>query len=198
MMKMFSFSRVVRAGSVDGIFTGIVQLSPLSHNGRGEEARCLRIKRLIEIPQNIINIFEANTQANKVRADTSRKLIFGSQLTVRCRCRMNGKTLRVADVGKVAEELQAFDEPLAFFHAAFDTKAENGARTFRQILFGACIIGMTLEAGIFDPTNLWMLFKIFGNSLCILNVTFYAQTQRLDALNSLPAVERCLAGADVA
>ena len=102
-MKMFSFSRVARAGSVDGIFTGIFQLSPLSHYGRGEEAKCLRIERLIEIPQNIINIFETNTQANEVGADTRRDLIFGTELTVRCRCGMNGKTLRVADVGKVTE-----------------------------------------------------------------------------------------------
>ncbi len=42
-----------------------------------------------------------------------------------------------------------------------------------------------------------MLFKIFGDSLRVLNVTFHAQTQRLDTLDGLPAIERSLASADI-
>ena len=143
-------------------------------------------KRLIQIPLDIFDIFETNAQADKIGADTSGNLIFSVKLAV-CGCGgMNGKTARIANVGKVAEELQAFDEFLACFHAAFDAKAEDRACAFGEIFLGACIIGVTLQSGIFDPTDFGMLLKIFGNGLRVLHVTFHAQAEGFNALNGLP------------
>ena len=90
----------------------------------------LAVQGLIQVPQNIINIFETNAQADEVRADSSTDLLFFIELTV-CGCgRMNCQRSRVADVGKVTEKLQTFDELLACFCAAFDSKAEDCASAF--------------------------------------------------------------------
>ena len=40
---------------------------------------------------------------------------------------VNGKAARIAHVGEVAKELQAFDELPACFCATFDSKAEDRA-----------------------------------------------------------------------
>jgi hypothetical protein len=61
------------------------------------------VERLIEVPENIINVLQPNTEADKVGADARRDLIFRTELTVCCGGRMNRKTLRVADVGEMAE-----------------------------------------------------------------------------------------------
>ena len=74
----------------------------------------------------------------------------------------------------------------ACLRAAFDAKAKDRACAFRQIFLGAVVIGMTLQAGIFDPTDFGMLLKKFGNGLRVLHVTFHAQAQGLNALNGLP------------
>ena len=62
-----------------------------------------------------------------------------------------------------------------------------------------CVVGMAVQAGIGDPADAW------GGSpgtrpppgRCC-DVALHAQAERLDALQGLPAVERRLAGADVA
>ena len=88
-------------------------------------------ERLIQIPENVINIFETNGQADEVRADAGRKLIFGSQLAVCRGRRMNGKTLCIADVREMAEELQVFDEFLPGFYAALDSEPKDSTGAFR-------------------------------------------------------------------
>src|SRR5512132_1607340 len=97
-----------------------------------------------------------------------------------CCCRMNGETLCVAHVREMTEELQAFDEFLAGFHAAFNPKPKNGARSFRQILLCALVVGMALQTRIENPANLGMLFQAFRNRLCVLYMAIHAQAEGFD------------------
>src|SRR4030067_3664552 len=155
------------------------------------------MERLIEIPQDIVNVFETNAQTNEIGADACGDLLLFCELAVRCGRGMNSEALCIADVCKMAEELQAFDELFPCFHAAFDPESENGARAFRQVFLCAVVVRMVLKPGIFHPFDLWMIFKIFRNSLCILHMAFDAQAEGLNALNGLPRVEGRLARADI-
>ena len=82
-------------------------------------------KRLIKIPQDILDILDAYTQADKIRADARGNLFISIELAVRSRGRMNCKALDVADIGEMAEQLQAFDELPARLHSAFDAKSKD-------------------------------------------------------------------------
>ncbi|MFN8412059.1 MAG: hypothetical protein U0Z26_06695 [Anaerolineales bacterium] len=56
---------------------------------------------------------------------------------------MNSETARITDVGKVAEELQAFDKLLASFCAAFDAEAKDCTSALGKIFLGAGVIRVT-------------------------------------------------------
>jgi hypothetical protein len=92
---------------------------------------------LIQIPLDVFEVFETNAQADEIGADASGDLLFFAELAVRGGGGVNGETARITDIGEVAEELQAFDELLACFCAAFDTEAEDRACALGQILLGA-------------------------------------------------------------
>ena len=82
---------------------------------------------MIEIPLDVFEVFETNTQADEIGTHACGALLFLIELTVRGGGWVNCETARIAHVGKMAEELQAFDELLARFCAAFDSKAEDRA-----------------------------------------------------------------------
>ena len=76
--------------------------------------------------KDVLNIFEPHAQPDKIVGDSGGELRFRGKLAVGCSRRMDGKTLRVANIGKMAEELQAFDEFLPCFHAALDSEPKDG------------------------------------------------------------------------
>ena len=104
----------------------------------------------------------------------------------------------VADVGQVAEKLEALDEFLAGYRAALDAETEDRASALRQILLRALVIGMAGQAWIAHPGDPRMRRQERGNRFGVVDVAIHAQAERLDALDRLPAIERRLACADVA
>src|SRR5512137_1708813 len=82
-------------------------------------------QRLIQVPENIVDLLETNAQADKIGADASADLLFGAQLAVGGGSRMDGQAFGIPDVCQVTEELQALDELLPGFRAAFDAKTED-------------------------------------------------------------------------
>ena len=65
---------------------------------------------MIEIPLDVFEVFETNAQADEIRTDAGSDLLFFGQLAVSGSGRVNGETARIANVGEVAEQLQAFNE----------------------------------------------------------------------------------------
>ncbi len=76
----------------------------------------LRPQRLIQIPENIFDIFQANGQTNEIGADACGELFFVGKLGVGCAGGMDGERFGVAEVGDVAEELQVVNEILRLPH----------------------------------------------------------------------------------
>jgi len=150
---------------------------------------CLGVKRLIQIPLDVFEIFETNAQADEIRTDASGDLLFFGQLAVSGGSGMNGERAGITNVGKVAEELQAFNELLARGCTALDTEPENRTCAFGQILLGAVVVWVALEPRIFDPADFRMFLKEFSNGLRVLHVTIHAQVEGLKPEQSLPRVE---------
>lgn len=141
----------------------------------------LRVKRLFQIPLDVFEVFKTNAQADEIGADASGDLLFFAELAVRSGGGVNGETARITDVREVAEELQAFDELPACFCASFDAETENCACALGKILLRARMIGMALESRVFDPANLRVFLKIFGNGLRVLHVTVNAQVEGFES-----------------
>jgi hypothetical protein len=68
-------------------------------------------QRLIQIPQNIVDLFQSHRKPDQIVADAAR---FASssvdQLLMRGRGRMNHQALGIADIRQVRKQLAGFDE----------------------------------------------------------------------------------------
>ena len=111
---------------------------------------------------------------------------------------MDGHALCIAHVGKVAEELQAFDKLPAGFRPALDAEAQDRAGTFGEVFLGALVIGMAFQARVFDPADLGVLLQPFSHYLGVMDVQVESQAECFDALAGQEAVERALRNAIVA
>ncbi len=80
------------------------------------------IQRLVEVPQDIVDVFKTNAQADEIGTDPSRHLLFGGQLAVGGGSGMDSKRLRISNIGKMAEQLQTFDKLAARLGATLDSK----------------------------------------------------------------------------
>ena len=155
------------------------------------------LQRLPQIPQNILNILDADAQPDEVGADARAGHLVFAELAVGGGGRVDRQALGVADVRQVAEEFQALDEPAASFDPALDAEAEDRARALRQVLRGPRVVGVRGKAGVADPGDLRVRGEELGDALGVGHVPIHAQAQRLDALDRLPAIERRLAAAEV-
>ena len=80
------------------------------------------LQRLVEVSEDVVDVLEADREAHVVLRHAGRELLFGPELRVGGRRRMNRERARVADVGDVIEKLQRVDETFAGFDAALQLK----------------------------------------------------------------------------
>jgi len=71
-------------------------------------------------------VLDAHGEADQSGRDASGELLFRRQLAVRRRRRMDDQTAHVTDVGDVAVQLQALDEPLAGLEPTRDLERQHG------------------------------------------------------------------------
>src|SRR3972149_3735619 len=108
--------------------------------------RALRAQRLIQIPENIFNILEANGKANEIGTDTGRSLFLWRELGMRCAGGMNGERFCVTEICNVADQFQVVNKTRAFFASAFDAEAKHRARTLGKISLCAFMVAVTWQA----------------------------------------------------
>ncbi len=92
-----------------------------------------RLQRLVEIGEDVVDVLDADGQANVIVGDAGRQLLFGRELRVGGARRMDGERARVADVGDMIEELERVDELGAGGLAALDLEADQAALPALQI-----------------------------------------------------------------
>ena len=155
-------------------------------------------KSLVEIPLDVIQILNADGEPDHIGFDAGGRLLFGAQLLMGGRSRMDDQATGVADVGQVREELEAVDKLAAGIVTALDAKAEHGAGALGQVLLGQCVIGTGLEARVLHPFDEAVPFEEFGDGLCVGHVAIHARAESFDALNEEERVEGAEAWAEVA
>src|SRR5258708_40226686 len=94
--------------------------------------RC-RPQRLVQIPQDILDIFKPDGETNQVGRDAASGEVLCRELLVRGAGGMNDQAARVADVGQVREKLHRVDHRFASLVAALDAEGEESTRPPRQI-----------------------------------------------------------------
>ncbi len=159
---------------------------------------CCGGQRLVQIPQDIVDIFQTDAQTDKVGSDAGGEHLVFVELAVRGGDRVDGQALGVAYIGKMAQELEVVDKLFAGLDSSFDAKTEDGAVALGQIFLGPFVVGVVLEARVHHPTDSLVFGEIFCYPLCVGAMAIHAQAQRLDPLQRGPTVEGGLAGADVA
>src|SRR4051794_7202949 len=80
---------------------------------------------LVEIPEDVVERFESDGEADHFGEHTCGALLVLVQLPMRRRCGVDNERLRVTDVGQVREELDGFDAPFAGLRTAFDAERED-------------------------------------------------------------------------
>lgn len=65
---------------------------------------------LIDIPQNIVQRFQTNGDANHIRGNPGRALLCFAELSVGGRCGVDHQGFGIAYIGQMAEELAALDK----------------------------------------------------------------------------------------
>src|SRR5581483_7165753 len=68
------------------------------------------LQSLVEVPEDVVDVLDADRQADHVRRHPGLDLLFLGELAMGGRCRVDDQRLCVAHVGQVREELQRFDE----------------------------------------------------------------------------------------
>ena len=94
--------------------------------------QCLR-----QIRQYVLLVLDADRQAYIAIGDPGLQLLFGGQLRMRRRCRMNREAARIADIGDVVEHLERIDKAPPGIPASLQFEAEEPAISALQIGVGA-------------------------------------------------------------
>src|SRR6185369_3381151 len=86
-----------------------------------------RAQRLSEIVDDIRGRLDADREADQLLADPGLGELVGIHLLMGGRGGMNDQRLGIADIGEMADQLQALDELAARGPAALDAERDDGA-----------------------------------------------------------------------
>ena len=111
---------------------------------------------------------------------------------------VNHQAAAVADVGQVAEHLEAFDKGLPLGPAALEVKAEHRTGAARQQPLRQRVAGVALQQRVPDPRHQRLTAEERHHLLGIAHMARHAQRQGLNALQDQPGRVRTQAGAKVA
>ena len=102
---------------------------------------------------------------------------------------MDHQTLHVGNISQQREDLQGVDELPCFFLSAFDLEREDRAAAIGEVLLIERVTGVILQCGVIDLCHLRMIGEELHHLQRILDVTLYAQAQRLDTLQEDEGIE---------
>jgi hypothetical protein len=105
-------------------------------------------ERLLEVADDVVNVFCANADADQVLRDTRSNPLLLRQLLVGCRPRVNGKSLRISNIGQVRDQLEAIDDLGPGSSTTFDTKTQNTAESALEISLSKFVRRMALETRV--------------------------------------------------
>ena len=91
-------------------------------------------QRLFQIGDDVLDILDADRQADHVRPGAGALQLIGRKLAMRRRGRMDDQRARIAEIGEMRKQLHARNDLHAFIVAALETEGEDGACAARGVL----------------------------------------------------------------
>ena len=156
------------------------------------------VESLVEVVNDVLDVLDADGDANHVRRDAGRDLLLLSQLLVRGRGWVDDQRLRVAHIGQVAGELDALDELLAAVTSALDAEGEDRAeQPFAVVLLGNVVAAVPRQACVVNPCHLVVVLQVASQRQGVLAVPLESEAEGFEAEQQAPGIERALAAAEV-
>src|SRR3984957_18974724 len=84
-------------------------------------------ERLVQIGDDVIDVFDAHAEADAAGGDTGRLLLRQCHLSMRRRCRMAGERFRIAEVHQTLEQLELIVEAHSRLGTAKDLECHQRA-----------------------------------------------------------------------
>jgi len=151
---------------------------------------------LVEIPDNIVDGFQAHGHADHVRTDSGGDLFLIVELPVGGGGWVDDQGFGVADVGQVAHESGRVDKGFAGGDAALDAEGQYRAGAFGHIALHQAIVRIVLKPRVIDPANPRVRLEVLGHRQSVQAVAIHSHRQGLDALQKLQGIEGAQAGAE--
>src|SRR5271168_340405 len=122
--------------------------SRISGSLRSQRGRARRGERLVEIAEDVVDVLDADGEADVTVGHARREPILRRELRMRGRCGMDREAARVADIGDVIQQLQRVDEAPARLAAAREFKTDEPAVTALEIFARALAADAGLYRGV--------------------------------------------------
>jgi len=174
-------------------------------------------KRLLEIEDDVFDIFQAQADADQVGRDTTLDLFFVGELLVRGDPGVDDEGFCVADVGEVGAEFEVIYYRADLIDVAglaiasykhniaegisrrtYHTERQHTTSTIWHSLLRMLIIPMALQARIQHPADTLVRLEPLSEFLRVFAMALSTQRQCLQTLEEQPCVEGGHAGAQVA
>src|SRR5580693_4472670 len=134
-----------------------------------------RSERLVEIGEDVVDVLDADAEANHFRRYAGFELLFRRQLAVRGGGRMAGQRFGVAHVDHALEKLHGVETFYTGFETAFDAEGKQGGASIAHVALGHGVERAIGKAGVIDPGDLFMAAQKFGDLARVGDVALDAQ-----------------------
>ena len=154
-------------------------------------------KGLVEIGQDVVDVLDADGEADEFWFDAAGELLLGGKLGVGRGGWVNGEGFGVSEIGDVGEELESVDELCSGVCSAFDSKDDYAATLAAKVFFVFSELGVVRQAREADPFDVGVVLEVFGDGEGVFAVAIHAKGEGFDSLKELPGVVRGDTGTEV-
>ena len=127
----------------------------------GRAGRLERGERLVDVGEDVVDVFDADGEADEVGGDAGGPELVVGELAVGGAGGVQDAGARVGDVRHDGRELEAIHEARGGGAAALDAEGDDAAGAVGQVLPRQRVEGVAFEAGVVDPGDARVLFEVF-------------------------------------
>ncbi len=112
-----------------------------------------RRQRLVEVGEDVIDVFDADREADEFGGDSGGALLFLVELGMSGGGRVDRQRFGIADVGEVFEKFEGIDEFRAGFGPTLDAEDDHGSAFATQVFVVQRGLRIAGQAGETDPLD---------------------------------------------
>src|SRR5580704_3210585 len=182
-----------RGGTRSPVITSGMQ-TPWSSKHKIQIRGQLRLRghreRLLEVRENVVNMFDPDAQPNHLRLHADLCLLFRRELPMRRRGWMACQRFGIAHVHHPFEQSKRIEALAARFKSAFDAERQQRHSVVAQIFFRHRIQRAIRKSRVAHPLDHPVIAQKFRDATRILHMPLDAQGHCLEPLQQQESVER--------